>query len=94
MNVVAAVLILAGAVFAFAGALGLVRMKTFLERVHPTTMGGSLGVALTLVASMIHFSASESGIVLHEVLISVCVAISAPVGFILLVAAARQRRRQ
>ena len=93
MSFFAALLILAASVLALTGAIGLVRMKTFYERVHPPTMGATLGLALTLAASMIHFSAIESGVVLHELLISIFVAVGTPVSYMLLVAAARHRRR-
>jgi multicomponent K+:H+ antiporter subunit G len=84
----ATVLVLAGAALAFAGSVGLVRMKTFFERVHPPTMGTTLGTALIVAGSMIH-----SG-TLHELLIGFLMAVTTPISYILLVAAARRRRRQ
>jgi multicomponent K+:H+ antiporter subunit G len=93
MSTLPALLILAAAVVALTGAIGLVRMKTFYERVHPPTMGATLGLALTLVASIIHFSVIESSVVVHELLISISVAVGTPIGYMLLVAAARRRRR-
>jgi multicomponent K+:H+ antiporter subunit G len=93
VNAVAALLILAAALVALTGAIGLVRMKTFYERVHPPTMAATLGLALTLVASMIHFSTVESGVVLHELLISIFMAVGTPISYMLLVAAVRQRHR-
>jgi multicomponent K+:H+ antiporter subunit G len=86
MSELVGVLALAGALFAFAGSVGLVRMKTFYERVHPPTMGTTLGMALILVASMLHFGS------LHEVVIGVAIALTTPIGYVLLVAAARRRR--
>ena len=93
MSFLAALLILTAALLALTGAIGLIRMKTFYERVHPPTMGATLGLALTLAASMIHFSAIEPGVVLHEILISIAMAIGAPISYMLLVAAARRRSR-
>ena len=93
MSSLAALLILAAALLALTGAVGLVRMKTFYERVHPPTMGSTLGLALTLAASMIHFSDIESGVVFHELLISIFMAIGTPISTMLLVAAARNRQR-
>jgi multicomponent K+:H+ antiporter subunit G len=70
MTTVAALLVLAGALLAFLGSLGLLRMKTFFERVHPPTMGTTLGTALVLAGSMLYFTALER-LVLHEILIGV-----------------------
>ena len=53
---VAAVLVLLGAAFALIGSFGLLRLPTFYERIHPPTMGTTLGIALTLAASMLLFS--------------------------------------
>jgi multicomponent K+:H+ antiporter subunit G len=87
------VLVLAGALLAFGGALGLVRLKTFYERVHPPTMGTTLGVALVVAASMIHFDLVESRPALHEILIAVFVALTTPVTYLVLVPAALRRHR-
>jgi multicomponent K+:H+ antiporter subunit G len=88
MSEITGVLVLAGALLAFGGSVGLVRMKTFFERVHPPTMGTTLGTALILCASMIHFGS------LHEVLIGLLMAVTTPISYVLLVAAARRRTRQ
>jgi multicomponent K+:H+ antiporter subunit G len=93
MTTVAAVLVLAGALLAFVGSLGLLRMKTFFERVHPPTMGTTLGTALVLAGSMLYFTALESRPVLHEILIGVFMTLSTPVTYILLGRAALRRDR-
>lgn len=88
MSELASALVLAGALLAFGGSIGLVRMKTFFERVHPPTMGTTLGTALILAGSMIHLGT------LHEVLIGLLMAVTTPISYVLLVAAARRRRPQ
>jgi len=80
-------LVLLGAVLAFGGSVGLVRLKTFFERVHPPTMGTTLGTALVLAGSMVRFGT------LHEILIAFFITVTTPIGYALLVAAARRRRR-
>ena len=45
MSLLVALLVLAGALFAFIGSLGLVRLGTFFERAHPPTMGTTLGTS-------------------------------------------------
>jgi multicomponent K+:H+ antiporter subunit G len=92
MTTVAAVLVLAGALLAFIGSLGLLRMKTFFERVHPPTMGTTLGTALVLAGSMLYFIALESRLVLHEILIGVFMTLSTPVTYVLLGRAALRRQ--
>ena len=94
MTTVAAVLVLAGALLAFLGSLGLLRMKTFFERVHPPTMGTTLGTALVLAGSMLYFSALESRPVLHEILIAVFMTVTTPVTYLLLGRAALRREHE
>ena len=88
MTSLAELLILGGAVLAFGGSLGLVRLGTFFERVHPPTMGTTLGTALVLAGSMLHSGS------LRELLIALLMAVTTPISYILLVGAARRRRRQ
>lgn len=87
MSYAVGILVLAGALLAFGGALGLVRLKTFYERVHPPTMATTLGTVLIGAASILHFG------VMHALLIVVFMALTTPVTFVLLVGAARRRRR-
>lgn len=88
MSTAAVLLVLAGAALAFIGSLGLVRMKTFFERVHPPTMGTTLGTVLILVGSMLYFGGA-----LHEILIAVFMTVSTPVTYLILGRAALQRER-
>ena len=94
MTTLAALLVLAGALLAFLGSLGLLRMKTFFERVHPPTMGTTLGTALVLAGSLLYFTALESRLVLHEILIAVFMTVTTPVTYLLLVRAALHRERE
>ena len=94
MTTLAALLVLAGALLAFVGSLGLLRMKTFFERVHPPTMGTTLGTAFVLAGSMLYFTALESRLVLHEILIGVFMMLSTPVTYVLLGRAALRRERK
>lgn len=88
MTTAAVLLVLAGAVCTFIGSLGLVRLKTFFERVHPPTMGTTLGTVLILAGSVVYFGA------LHEILIAVFMTVSTPVTYMLLGRAALQRERR
>jgi multicomponent K+:H+ antiporter subunit G len=88
---VTALLVLAGATLALIGSLGLLRLKSFYERVHPPTMGTTLGISLVLIGSMVFFTVLESRPVLHEILIAVFMTVTTPVTFMLLVRAALHR---
>jgi len=92
MTEFAAVLVFMGALVAFVGSLGLLRLPTFFERVHPPTMGSTVGTMLILAGSMLHFSVLESRLVLHEVLIAAFLTFSTPVTYLLLGRAALGRR--
>src|SRR5687767_16033140 len=91
MTYAAALLILSGALLAFAGSLGLLRLKSFYERVHPPTMGTTLGTGLILIGSMLHFSVLEGRPVLHEILIGALMTVTTPVTYMLLVRTALHR---
>jgi multicomponent K+:H+ antiporter subunit G len=86
-----ALLVVLGALLAMLGSLGLLRLRTFFERVHPPTMGTTLGVGFILAASMLLFSALESRPVLHEILIAVFAIVTTPVTYMLLMRAAIHR---
>lgn len=91
MSTAAALLVLAGASLALIGSVGLLRMKTFYERVHPPTMGTTLGTGLVLIGSMVFFTLHESRPVLHEILIGVFMLLTTPVTYVLLGRAALRR---
>jgi multicomponent K+:H+ antiporter subunit G len=93
MSWAAGILILLGAALAFTGSLGLLRLKSFYDRVHPPTMGTTLGTGLILIGSMLHFSALEARPVLHEILIGALMTVTTPVTYMLLVRAALHRDR-
>jgi multicomponent K+:H+ antiporter subunit G len=93
MSWAAGMLVLLGALLAFTGSLGLVTLKSFYERVHPPTMGTTLGTGLVLIGSMLHFTALDARPVLHEILIGIFMTVSTPVTYMLLVRAALHRDR-
>lgn len=86
--ILTAVLLLGGAAITLVGALGLLRLRTFYERVHAPTLGTTLGTACVAVASIIYFSALGSRAVLHELLIVAFVTVTTPITLLVLVRAA------
>ncbi|MFC3127761.1 monovalent cation/H(+) antiporter subunit G [Pseudoroseomonas globiformis] len=91
--VIVSLLLLAGAAMTLIGAIGLLRLPTFYERVHAPTIATSSGLALTLMASMLFFTVSQSRLVLHEVLIGIVVVITTPVTLMLVARASLHRDR-
>lgn len=89
--ILTSVLILTGAGLTLIGTIGLLRLKSFYARVHPPTLGSTLGVGCVLLASMLYFTAIEGRPVLHEVLIGLFVTITTPVTLMLLVSASLHR---
>ena len=85
--------ILFGASITLIGSLGLLRLKTFYERVHAPTLGTTLGLAAILISSMICFSVLQSRLVFHEILIAVFVTVTTPVTYMLLARATLYRAR-
>ena len=85
------VLVLVGAGLTLIGSLGLLRFKSFYERVHAPTLGSTLGAGAILIASAIYFSVLQTRLVLHEVLIAIFMTVTTPVTLMLLVRAALHR---
>jgi multicomponent K+:H+ antiporter subunit G len=88
-----AVLLVAGALFAVAGAVGLLRFQTFYQRVHAPTLGSSMGMLLILASSILYFSVSRGQLVFHEILIAVFLTLTTPISLMLVVRAALARDR-
>ena len=86
--VLTAALVVVGAATTFIGALGLLRLGSFYERVHAPTLGTTLGTALIALASMVYFSVIENRPALHELLIVAFVTVTTPVALTVLVRAA------
>jgi multicomponent K+:H+ antiporter subunit G len=91
--ILTAMLLLVGAALTLIGSVGLLRLRTFYERVHAPTLGTTLGTACLASASMITFTALQSRPVLHELLIIVFVTLTTPVTLMILIRAAVFRDR-
>jgi len=89
--ILTSILVLTGAVLTLIGTIGLLRLKNFYARVHPPTLGTTLGIGCVLLASMLYFSVLQSRPVVHEVLIAIFVTITTPITLMLLVSAALRR---
>lgn len=81
-----AALLVAGAAFAVVGAWGLAKLHDFMKRLHGPTKATTLGIGLSLVASMLWFAVA-GGWTGREFLVTLFVFITAPVSAHLLVKA-------
>lgn len=93
MTSAAGTLIVLGALLAFSGSLGLLRLGTFYERVHAPTMGTTPATGLILAGSMLYFTSVEGRPVMREALIGVFMTLTTPVSDRLLARAALHRDR-
>ena len=91
VELLVSLLLVAGGVFALVGALGLVRLRDFYMRLHPPTKASTLGVGGALLASMVYFGWTGQRMVVHEVLITLFVFLTAPISAHLLVKSALER---
>jgi multicomponent K+:H+ antiporter subunit G len=87
----AALLLVTGASIILIGALGLLRLRTFYQRIHGPAITVTLGTGSVLLASMLYFTAAQSRLVVHELLIAAFLLMTAPVVSMLLMRAAVYR---
>lgn len=91
--ILTSLLLLLGSALTLIGTLGLLRLRTFYERVHAPTLGTTLGIGSVLIASVLYFSVLQSRPVLHEILIAVFMVVTTPITLTLLARAALYRDR-
>ena len=94
LEIIVAVLVLAGATLALLGSIGLLRLPTFFERVHAPSIIATLGCWLIMHGTVLYFSVADRSLALHALLIAVFVAITVPIMSIFLMRAALFRARQ
>ena len=80
LEIIVSILILTGAIFNLIGSIGLVKLPDFFTRLHSSTMVISLGVGSILLASFIYFNFKTDTLSLHEILITMFLFITAPIG--------------
>lgn len=93
VEVITAALLVSSSLLALTGALGLLRMKDFFQRMHPPALATTLGAWCVALASIIYFSALKSEPVIHAWLIPVLLAITVPVTTLLLARTGLFRKR-
>lgn len=84
-------LLVLGGLVTVIGAFGLARLQSFYQRIHGPAITITLGAGCILLASMLYFSVRQSRLVLHELLITVFVLLTAPVVSMLIMRAGLYR---
>ncbi|GAP38686.1 Na+/H+ antiporter subunit G [Piscinibacter sakaiensis] len=93
IEVPVALLLVASGLFALAAGVGLLRFRTFFQRMHPPALAFSFGAWCVTLASILYFSAQDERLALHAWLIIVFLAITVPVTTILLARTELFRKR-
>ena len=86
-----AFLLVLGGLITVLGTLGMLRLQSFYQRIHGPAITIALGAGCILIASMLYFTVTQSRLVIHELLISVFVLMTAPVVSMLIMRAAVYR---
>lgn len=90
--IVALLLILSG-VFTLTAAVGLVRFKTFFQRMHPPALAFSFSAWCVTLATIVYFSVQEDKLSIQSWLIIIFLSLTVPVTTILLARTELFRRR-
>jgi multicomponent K+:H+ antiporter subunit G len=93
VEIVTGVLVIASGLLSIIGALGLLRLPTFFQRMHPPALASTLATWCAARATLVYFSAIGSRLALYPWVVVVLVAISAPITTTLLARAALFRVR-
>lgn len=88
IDIILGLLLLMGALFTLLGSVALIKLPDFFMRLHGPTKASTLGTGAILIASGIYFSVHMEGISIHEILITLFLFITAPVGAHLMAKAA------
>ncbi|VFR50153.1 Na(+) H(+) antiporter subunit G [plant metagenome] len=81
----AAILLVVGGILALIGSFGLLRLSNFYQRIHAPTLGATLGCGCVLIASMLYFTGLSGRPVVHELLITIFVVMTAPLSAMMLI---------
>ena len=93
-EILVSLLLLASAVFTLAAAIGLVRLQSFFQRMHPPALIYTGAAWCVTLASITYFSAQGHGLVLHVWIIIILLSITVPIATVLLARAVLFRIRQ
>ncbi|WP_432210723.1 Na+/H+ antiporter subunit G [Marinobacter alkaliphilus] len=79
LELVISLFLVAGALFALIGSIGLARLRDFFMRLHGPTKASTLGLGCLLIGSLLYFSFQRGGLSVHEAIVTVFLFVTAPV---------------
>ena len=91
--IIVAVLVAVGSLLTLIGALGLIRLGNFYDRLHAPTLGTSWGAGGILLGSVMMFSTLGSRLVVPELFLGLMMLVTTPVTLMVLGRAALHRDR-
>ena len=94
LDIFISVVVVLGALIALIGSSGLLRLKTYFERVHAPSIIATMACWCIMHATVIYFSVQEHTLAIHAILIAIFIAVTVPVTTIFLMRAALFRARR
>jgi len=94
LELLVSLLLVAGALMALIGSLGLFRLKDFYARIHAPTLGTTLGCACLVAATILYFSLADGRLAARAILISLFIVVTAPLSAMLLIKVGIYRARR
>lgn len=88
IEILIGITIIIGAAFTLVGSIGLYKLPNFYMRLHGPTKASTLGVGFILISSSIYFTTTQGALSLHELLVTLFLFITAPIGAMLMAKAA------
>jgi multicomponent K+:H+ antiporter subunit G len=93
VEIVVGVLLIASGLLALVAAIGIVRFRTFFQRMHPPALASTLATWCAALATLLDFAAQGSPAAMHPWMLVIVLSITAPVTTTLIARAALFRRR-
>jgi multicomponent K+:H+ antiporter subunit G len=93
VDALTAALVVIGALAALIGSFGMLRFRSFFQRVHTPTLGATVGTWTFTAATMSQVSLAAKQPYVHVMLIALFIALTAPVTTVFLMRAALFRAR-
>lgn len=88
-----AALVVLGSTLTLIGAMGVLRLRSFYDRLHAPTLATSWGTGAIVIASALLFSFIDGRAVVHEFVIGAFIVLTTPITLMMLGRAALERDR-
>ncbi len=94
LDLITAFLVVLGGFAALVGTIGLLRLKSFFQRIHAPTMGATLGTWCFALATVAQVTFVRGQLFVHALLIPLFIALTAPITTIFLTRAVMFRENR